>query len=172
MSGPRFIVSWCISHLVALAPPRAYDAATNKQFITVQCKGGQTCCPVIDCGKPIDEENELYETYFLNLVDDRDLMDVLSDEEKEEVPTPTPQIVYVTPEPTTVPTPVTEPEKKQDNSAAILLLALLLQGGGGFALWFFKFRNSKQNTPAPVREYDDDDDYYDDGDEDAGDSDE
>lgn len=149
-----------------------YSAATNKQFITVQSKGGQTYYLVIDYDKPIDEENELYETYFLNLVDDRDLMDVLSDEEKEEVPTPTPQIVYVTPEPTTVPTPVTEPEKKQDNSAAILLLALLLLGGGGFALWFFKFRNSKQNTPAPVREYDDDDDYYDDGDEDAGESDE
>ncbi len=149
-----------------------YSAATNKQFITVQSKGGQTYYLAIDYDKPIDEEHELYETYFLNLVDDRDLMDVLSDEEKEEVPTPTPQIVYVTPEPTTVPTPVTEPEKKQDNTSAIMLMAVLLLGGGGFALWFFKFRNGKQHTPAPVRDYDDDDEDYGDDDEDAGESDE
>ncbi len=85
--------------------------------------------------------------------------------------TPAPLFPDVTPEPTTVPTPVTEPEKRQDNSAAIFLLALLLLDGG-FVLWFFKFRSGKQNTPAPVREYDDDDDYYDDGDEDAEESDE
>ena len=35
----------------------------------------------------------------------------------------------------------------------------------------FKFRNGRQNTPAPVREYDDDDDDDDDGGEDAGESD-
>ena len=47
--------------------------------------------------------SEMYETYFLNLVDERDLLALMSDEEKEEVPTPTPEIIYVTPEPTTVP---------------------------------------------------------------------
>lgn len=80
-----------------------YSAATNKQFITLQSKNGNTFYLVIDYDKPIDEEAEMYETYFLNLVDERDLLALMSDEEKEEVPTPTPEIIYVTPVPTTVP---------------------------------------------------------------------
>lgn len=145
-----------------------YSAATNKQFITVQSRGGQTYYLVIDYDKPIDEENEIYETYFLNLVDDRDLMAVLSDEEKEEVPTPTPEIIYVTPEPTAVPEPTTEPEVKKDNSSSMMLLLVILLAGGGFALWFFKFRNgSGKNQPTPVMEYDEDDFYDDDSAEDS-----
>lgn len=145
-----------------------YSAATNKQFITVQSRGGQTYYLVIDYDKPIDEENEIYETYFLNLVDDRDLMAVLSDEEKEEVPTPTPEIIYVTPEPTAVPEPTTEPEIKKDNSSSMMLLLVILLAGGGFALWFFKFRSSGgKNQPAPIMEYDDDDFYDDDSAEDS-----
>ena len=148
-----------------------YSAATNKQFITVQSRGGQTYYLVIDYDKPIDEENEIYETYFLNLVDDRDLMAVLSDEEKEEVPTPTPEIIYVTPEPTAVPEPTTEPEVKKDNSSSMMLLLVILLAGGGFALWFFKFRNgSGKNQPTPVMEYDEDDFYDDDSDDSAEDS--
>ena len=80
-----------------------YSAATNKQFITLQSKNGNTFFLVIDYDKPIDEEAEMYETYFLNLVDERDLLALMSDEEKEEVTTPTPEIIYVTPVPTTVP---------------------------------------------------------------------
>lgn len=145
-----------------------YSAATNKQFITVQSRGGQTYYLVIDYDKPIDEENEIYETYFLNLVDDRDLMAVLSDEEKEEVPTPTPEIIYVTPEPTAVPEPTTESEIKKDNSSSMMLLLVILLAGGGFALWFFKFRSSGgKNQPAPIMEYDDDDFYDDDSAEDS-----
>ena len=148
-----------------------YSAATNKQFITVQSRGGQTYYLVIDYDKPIDEENEIYETYFLNMVDDRDLMAVLSDEEKEEVPTPTPEIIYVTPEPTAVPEPTTEPEVKKDNSSSMMLLLVILLAGGGFALWFFKFRNgSGKNQPTPVMEYDEDDFYDDDSDDSAEDS--
>ena len=60
-----------------------YSAATNKQFITLQTKSGNTFYLVIDYDKPIDEEAELYETYFLNLVDERDLLALMSDEEKQ-----------------------------------------------------------------------------------------
>ena len=93
-----------------------YSAATNKQFITLQTKSGNTFYLVIDYDKPIDEEAEMYETHFLNLVDERDLLALMTDEEKEEVPTPTPEIIYVTPEPTAA--PVLEDEETEDSGEA------------------------------------------------------
>ena len=124
-----------------------YSAATNKQFITVQSKKGNTYFLVIDYDKPIDEENEIYETYFLNMVDDRDLLSVLSDEEI--TATPTPQIIYVTPEPTAVPAVTAEPAPQQEkpvlNSQTGLLLVLILMLGGGAAYWFLK--KKKDSTP-------------------------
>ena len=51
-----------------------YDENTNKQFITVQTKGGNTFYLVIDYDKPVDEEGEQYETYFLGMVDEADLL--------------------------------------------------------------------------------------------------
>ena len=133
-----------------------YSASTNKQFISVQSRNGQTYYMVIDYDKPIDEANEIYETYFLNMVDDRDLMSVLTDEEI--VPTPTPQIIYVTPEPTAAPQPTqqpTEPEKKKtDSSAVLLLLLIVLLAGAGFAAWYFM--KQKKNPVPQLPEYDED----------------
>ena len=51
-----------------------YDKATNKQFITVQTSGGNTFYIVIDYDKPTDEDDEQYQTYFLNMVDEADLL--------------------------------------------------------------------------------------------------
>jgi hypothetical protein len=51
-----------------------YDKATNKQFITVQTSGGSTFYIVIDYDKPTDEDGEQYQTYFLNMVDEADLL--------------------------------------------------------------------------------------------------
>ena len=51
-----------------------YDEYTNKQFITVQTAGGNTFYIVIDYDKPVDEEGEQYETYFLGMVDEADLL--------------------------------------------------------------------------------------------------
>ena len=51
-----------------------YDEHTNKQFITVQARGGATFYLVIYYDKPVDEEGEQYETYFLNMVDEADLL--------------------------------------------------------------------------------------------------
>ena len=149
-----------------------YSASTNKQFIAVQSRAGQTYYMVIDYDKPIDEENEIYETYFLNLVDDRDLMSVLTDEEI--VPTPTPQIIYVTPEPTQVPpptsapveTPVQQETKKMDSAVMLLLLVLIVLVIGGFVAWFITSQNKKQVPRIP--EYDEDDEYeIDDSDEES-----
>ena len=47
-----------------------YDKATNKQFITVQTKNGNTFFIVIDYDAPINEDEEQYQTYFLNMVDE------------------------------------------------------------------------------------------------------
>ena len=58
-----------------------YDEATNKQFITVQTKGGSTFYVVIDYDKPADEAGEQYEAYFLNLVDEADLLALLDGDE-------------------------------------------------------------------------------------------
>ena len=149
-----------------------YSASTNKQFISVQSRNGQTYYMVIDYDKPIDEANEIYETYFLNMVDDRDLMSVLTDEEI--VPTPTPQIIYVTPEPTAAPQPTQQPiepeKKKMDSSAALLLLLIVLLAGGGFAAWYFM--NQKKNPVPQLPEYDEDEFEMDESEEDKDSSEE
>ena len=51
-----------------------YDEHTNKQFITVQTSGGNTFYIVIDYDKPVDEDGEQYQTYFLSVVDEADLL--------------------------------------------------------------------------------------------------
>lgn len=58
-----------------------YDKSANKQFITVQTRGGNTFYIIIDYDKPLDGDGEQYATYFLNPVDERDLFDLLGDEE-------------------------------------------------------------------------------------------
>ena len=137
-----------------------YSAATNKQFITLQSKNGSTFYLVIDYDKPIDEAAEMYETYFLNLVDERDLLALLSDEEKEKLPTPSPEIIYVTPVPTTVPMPTAAPEKggSSDRMTAVLALGgiLLLGGAGAFVLVKYR-RNSARHRADNDFMLDDDD---------------
>lgn len=142
-----------------------YSAATNKQFITLQTKSGNTFYLVIDYDKPIDEAGDMYETHFLNLVDERDLLALMSDEEKEEVPTPTPQIVYVTPEPTKVPaatntpdpTPV-EPQTEKNPMMAMITLVGILAAGGIGAFVFLKGKNgNKKPSNSEFDDLDDDD---------------
>ena len=123
-----------------------YSASTNKQFITVQSKSGETYYMVIDYDKPVDEEAEMYETYFLNLVDERDLLALMSDEEKEAVPTPTPEIIYVTPEPTAGPIITPQPtqppaQSTTDKTTALLALFAIVGIGVVGAVIFLKGRN-------------------------------
>lgn len=114
---------------------------------------------MIDYDKPLDEDGEQYETYFLNLVDSRDLLDIVGESEITE-----PEIVYVTPEPTTVPTqaPVSaETETKSDGSATLGIIGLLAIAGGA-ALWYFKLRKPKNGSKAS---YDKDYEFEDDEEE-------
>ena len=151
-----------------------YSAATNKQFITMQTKSGNTFYLVIDYDKPIDEAAEMYETYFLNLVDERDLLALMSE---EEMPTATPQIVYVTPEPTAeplptpIPTPVTttDPAAKPEKSptTGIIALVVIVVAGGAAAFWFLKNKgkNTKQNSASGF-DFDDEEEEEDEEDKD------
>lgn len=128
-----------------------YSKATNKQFITVQTRKGETYYLVIDYDKPLDKDGEQYETYFLNLVDDRDLFGVVS---KDEQPTPEPTATP-TPKPTAEPKP--ETEKTSDSTAmmALVLLVVLIAGGAAAFVLLGKKRDAqtRYNT-----ELDDDDD--------------
>ena len=132
-----------------------YDKFTNKQFIAIETRGGDVFYMVIDYDKPLDDKGERYETYFLNLVDNRDLLDIVGESEIKE-----PEIVYVTPEPTAVPTqaPVAEAPQKKNNGGAMLGIVGLLAIAGGGALWYFKLRTPKNGQRnEPDYDFDDDD---------------
>ena len=128
-----------------------YSKATNKQFITVQTRKGETYYLVIDYDKPLDKDGEQYETYFLNLVDDRDLFGVVS---KDEQPTPEPTATP-TPKPTAEPKP--EAERTTDSTAmmALVLLVVLIAGGAAAFVVLGKKRDAQ---PRYNTELDDDDD--------------
>ena len=127
-----------------------YSKATNKQFITVQTRKGETYYLVIDYDKPLDKDGEQYETYFLNLVDDRDLFGVVS---KDEQPTPEPTATP-TPKPTAEPKP--EAEKTTDSTAmmALVLLVVLIAGGAAAFVVLGKKRDAQMRYNT---ELDDDD---------------
>ena len=155
-----------------------YDKATNKQFITVQTKSGNTFFIVIDYDAPINEEEEQYKTYFLNVVDDRDLFALLDDEDANELKTcicddkcvvgdvntdcpvcktnmsectgtePVPET------PTEDEPPVTE-EPKQSSNMGMIIAIVAIAGIGGAAYYYFKFIKGKKQK-------DDDMDFFDD----------
>ena len=58
-----------------------FDKFSNKQFITLETRGGSTLYLVIDYDKPLDEDGDRYETYFLNLVDESDLLALIGDDD-------------------------------------------------------------------------------------------
>ncbi len=134
-----------------------YDRATNKQFIAIETRNGDLFYMIIDYDKPLDEKGEKYETYFLNLVDSRDLLDIV---DAKDIPDE-PEVIYVTPEPTEVPTQSPSNEEKadvqkSDSSKTMLGLAGIAVLAGGGALWYFKQKKGKKRPP--VQEYDFDSD--------------
>ena len=152
-----------------------YDKHTNKQFITVETRNGHTLYIVIDYDKLLDEEEERYQTYFLNPVDEADLMALLEDGQTEEAPaactcaekcqagavnTACPVCAVNMSEcagkvPEVEPEPEPEPEKESGSSGALVLILLLaaLSGGGAFA--YIKFIKPKQGAKVSA----DPDDY-------------
>ena len=149
-----------------------YDKATNKQFITVQTSGGNTFYIVIDYDKPTDEDGEQYQTYFLNMVDEADLLAAMqaAGGELPECACADKCAVGAINTDCTVcavnmgecqgkapePVPVVEPEQPK-NSGGTILLVLAVAVIGGMAGWYFKiYRPKKQQAADAAEDYGDD----------------
>lgn len=172
-----------------------YDKHTNKQFITVETRNGHTLYIVIDYDKLLDEEEERYQTYFLNPVDEADLMVLLEDDSQNThvVCSCTEKCTAgkvntncalcktdmtncagkeATPEETEQPDEPM-PEKK-NNLGGILILVLFLAAGGGGALWYFKLRKPKSSVKGGDEldefDFDEDDEAEEYGDDEDADS--
>lgn len=134
---------------------------SQMQFVTVESKNGNTFYLVID--------HATGDVYFLNLVDEADLLALLEDEGYEvecdcathcqpgEVNTDCPicrtdlnECVGEEPEPTPEPTttPVTEPETEESGgfNAALLPILLIVVLGAGGAYYFLRVRKRKPDT--------------------------
>ena len=134
-----------------------YDRVTNKQFIAIETRNGDLFYMIIDYDKPLDEKGEKYETYFLNLVDSRDLLDIV---DAKDIPDEL-EVIYVTPEPTEVPAQSQIAEEKNvqkpDSSKTMLGLAGIAVLAGGGALWYFKQKKGKKRPPVQEYDFDSDD---------------
>lgn len=156
------------------------EAAGDKQFITVQTKAGNTFYIIID--RAADGENTVY---FLNAVDEADLMVLMEDGEPAAcdcttkcaagaVNTACPvcavnmtECVGPEPEPEPTPEPVEEPaEESVGLNPAVLLVVLLVLGGGG-AFAYFKLVKGKQASTRGSTDLDE----YDYGEEEDADAD-
>mgnify|MGYP001625482186 FL=1 len=163
-----------------------YDKATNKQFVTLETKDGTVFYLVIDYDSPINEEEEQYQTYFLNLVDAADLAALVGEEEAEpeeqapplcscrehcqvgKIDTTCPvctadltACLGEEPEPEPEPEPevqqpAEEPEEGSSSAVAAVILLLVILAGG--AVFVVKLLRRKEKAPSRPPE-DDDEDY-------------
>ena len=145
------------------APATEDSVRIEKQFITVQSKNGNTFYIVID------RNGDTKNVYFLNLVDEADLMALMEDENGE---TAAPACsctdkcvvgaintsceichsnmrecagkeTVIVPQPTE---PVEEPAAEKKSENFLLIIILLIAGAAGGAVYWFKFRKPKTKT--------------------------
>ena len=158
-----------------------YDKDCHKQFITVQTRSGNMFYIIIDYDSPINAEEEQYQAYFLNMVDDADLLALLDEETAAEMTTCTCKdkcvlgkvngecpvckndlngCKGVEPEPPKVEespteeTPTEEPKsEKKSNNMLPIIGVIGVVAVGGLTFYYFKFIKGKKK---------DDMDFYDD----------
>ena len=158
-----------------------YDKDCHKQFITVQTRSGNMFYIIIDYDAPINEEEEQYQAYFLNMVDDADLLALLDEETAAEMTTCTCKDKCVLgkvsadcpvckndlsgckgiePEPSKVDeppaeeTPTDEPKQEEKSNNMLPIIGVIgVVAVGGLAFYYIKFIKGKKK---------DDMDFYDD----------
>jgi len=133
---------------------------SGKQFITLVTKAGNTFYLVIDR----DDEGE-QTVHFMNLVDERDLLSLMGEDEAAEYTKPEPEVQP--PAETQEPDGGGEPEEPEPpakaNPLPALLLVVALLGGGGFFAYtkFFKGGGKKEQVkPDPDADYSEDEEDY------------
>ena len=148
------------------------EESKDKQFVTLQSKNGNYFYLVID--RSGDKEN----VYFLNLVDEADLMALIEDNSKKTEP---PKVCTCSEKceignvNSTCPVctndlnqcvgkasaPVDKAPEKKSNAGSVLVI-LLLVGGLGGAFYFLKMLKNKQKTKGDIDpldyDYDEDED--------------
>lgn len=159
-----------------------YDKETNKQFITIQTKSGNTFYIVIDYDAPINEEEEQYQTYFLNMVDEADLLALLDDEtvsalttctcadkcEVGHIDTTCPvcknNMSECTGKVTEPETPVDEtpvepeePKAESKSNMGMIIAVVAVVGIGGAGYYYFKFIRGKKAKDEDMDFFDDED---------------
>ena len=164
-----------------------YDKATNKQFITIQGRGGNIFYIVIDYDAQVDNDEEKYMVYFLNQVDEADLDALIDKEDKvpavcsctkkcaagavntscEICSVNMSECVGKEPEPEPAPEPDTpEPEQpvEKKNFGPLVILLLMAAASVG-AVCYLKFFKKKPDVTgsADLDEYD----YGDEGEDEA-----